>query len=219
MGKQNGAMSVAEAKYEFRASVGITFNNEQVGRDSVLRTTLDDIGTWQSRNAGVSASPYTAMSCNQVKQAAVIGKEIWVFDVDCTRAQDIVASVRIAMDYYKTGADTFISNVYAKNLNIENEYSVTPQQRIDDNKQLYTGLCTALTEAANILGVQNPLELHVFSKDNNEKILADDLHTALRDGGAIVRHDKGRYKMAVGSNDYKKSVKQYTSLHIAVLNS
>ena len=52
------------------------------------------------------------------------------------------------------------------------------------NKELYSSVCQAIIQAAKQLGVNSELNFYVFSKSNNPKIPKEDLHAALKDGGA-----------------------------------
>lgn len=86
------------------------------------------------------------------------------------------------------------------------------------NKDLYSGVCKALVDAAKLLGVSNQLNFYVFSKSNNPKIPQPDLVAALKDGGASsVVTDDHKLRVSVGNNLGTGYVKQLTNFHLAKL--
>lgn len=60
------------------------------------------------------------------KQAAVIDREVWVFDIDATNANDIFLAVTIAANFFKVSAKEIMGDVYTKNLNAD---SVTTNEK------------------------------------------------------------------------------------------
>ncbi|HSX52150.1 MAG TPA: hypothetical protein VLF09_14395 [Cellvibrio sp.] len=84
-----------------------------------LRTSLDQLSVWKTKYVKTNMSPFDAKLKTTIKEAAIIDKEVWVFGIDSTKAQDIVAAIEIATRWYKVGADKILSDVYVKNLNAE----------------------------------------------------------------------------------------------------
>ena len=88
------------------------------------------------------------------------------------------------------------------------------------NQELYSSVCQALIQAAQMLGVKGELKFGIFSHRLNQKIPGDMLRSALYKGGAIsVITDKYRYKVHVGSNDGVDEIRQRTNFHLAILKS
>ena len=93
------------------------------------------------------------------------------------------------------------------------------QALVAAKKKLYSGVCLAITEAARILGVRNVLNLWVISSNLNKKIPAEDLHNALREGGAsAVTTDTQQHKYVSGSNDGLFQLPFKTNLHLAKIS-
>lgn len=218
MDSQNGAMSVAEDKYAFKTDVNLIFGNQSVTRTHVLRTTLHSLPIWKTRNASISVSPHEDRSASVIKEAAIIDREMWTFEIDATSAEDIVAAVKFASNYYDVPPDVLLKNVYAKNLNAENVDSKHDEIKIRINKDLYSSTCNAVLQAAKILGVSCQLNFYVFSK-NNTKIPHNELKDALLRGGAdSVATDDHRPKVQVGNNAGTASLMQRTNFHLATLS-
>lgn len=215
MSKGKGAVTFAERKHEYKTNVDIILGNELKLRSYVLRTTLEDIGHWKAMHAGVEMSKRER---RLKKESAVIDGEMWVFSVDGTKSEDIVASVKIAMEYFNVSASEFITSAYTKNLNADGFGDTVTPELIQANMKLYSGVCEALVQAGKELGVKGKIEFHVFSKNINPKITQDKLHDSLIAGGAAsVVTDKNIYKVIVGHNSTKEHMKQYTNLHVATL--
>ncbi|MDZ7923381.1 MAG: hypothetical protein U5M23_04840 [Marinagarivorans sp.] len=211
-----GAMSLGESQHEFKTDVGLIFGNQRKNRHYVLRTTLHSLAVWKTRNSGVSCSPFKFKNVNMQKDAAIIDKEVWVFNVNGTIAQDIVASVKIASLFYNVSASTIFSDVYAKNLNVDKENDMENQALIRANKSLYSNISKAISQAAKQLGVSKEINFFVFSRNNNTKIPGNDLREALLDGGAAnVKTDQYRHKVTVGRNDNSAFTTQMTNFHMA----
>ncbi len=215
----NGATSLAEGSYKFKTDVGLVLGNEREVRTHVLRTTLDDLSVWKSRNVGVSLAPYEDRATTGRKTAALIDNEMWVYGINATMEQDIVAAVKIASKYFRVDPAVFLSDIYVKNLNAERENEMEGQALIRANKDLYGGVSGALTAAAKYLGVSGRLQLYVFSHNKNPKIPQQSLADALIGGGAAsVVTDEHRPKVEVGSNTGQQSIRQRTNFHLATLN-
>lgn len=56
------------------------------------------------------------------KEASIIDKEVWVYGVNATSAQDIASAVKLASRYYNTQSSDILSDIYAKNLNVDREH-------------------------------------------------------------------------------------------------
>lgn len=215
----NGALTIAEGDNQYKVDVSLAFGGNRIEKRFVLRTSLDQLSVWKAKYVKTNISPFDAKLKTIVKEAAIIDKEVWVFGIDSTKPQDIVAALEIATRWYKVSADKILSDVYVKNLNTELENTMGEQALVTANKKLYSGVCSALAEAARILGVKNVLNLWVISSNINQKIPATDLHDALREGGAdSVETDSAPHKYISGSNDglLRRSFK--TNLHLAKLS-
>lgn len=218
--KRKSALTLAEGSPSYKTDVNVVFRNERDKKDFVLRTTLDDIGVWRIKH-GVAMSGFKVKGISPNKWAAVIEKEYWVFGVNCTKTDDIVAAVKIGMQAYNVKAGDLLSSIYIKNLNVEHENQMSPEVRIKENQKLYEGVCGAVIQAARILGVQGSIDLHVFSNKKNPKIPKENLHMALRDGGAetVETDEKTKYIYTVASNDGREVFDGLIShLHLARIN-
>jgi len=219
MDMSKGAMSIAEGNHKYKTDVSLVLNGKRVGRQCVLRTSLDQLGVWKAKYVNTAMSPFEAHIKTVVKDAAIIDKEVWVFGIDSTRPQDIVLAVEIAMRYYNVRADEILSDVYVKNLNVEQENTMGSQAVVSANKKLYSGVCKALTEAARTLSIKGALNLWVISSNINQKIPKDDLHVSLKSGGATsVTTDDAPHAFISGSNDGLFKAKFKTNLHLAELS-
>ena len=219
MNESVGAMSIAEGNYEYRVNVNLILDGGQKIKKHVLRTTLDSLSVWKSKYVK-NASPFEKVINGVTKDAAIIDKEVWVFNIDATRAEDIVIAVTIAKSYFKVSAKDIIGDVYVKNLNTERENEMEAQAKVRANKKLYSSTSIALSEAAKKLGVSGSINLWVFSNNLNPKIPKDDLHEALlKDGTAssVTTDDKTKHVFFVGSNDGTTELKIKTNLHLATL--
>lgn len=216
---KNGALTIAEGDNKYKVDVSLAFGGNRVEKSYVLRTSLDQIGVWKAKYVKTNISPFDAKLKSVTKEAAIIDKEVWVFGIDSTKAQDIVSAVEIATRWYKVSADKILSDVYVKNLNAEHETTMGSQALVNANKKLYTGVCNAIADAARILGIRNLINLWVISSNVNPKIPAENLHDALREGGATsVKTDSFPHKYISGSNDglLRRNIK--TNLHLATLS-
>lgn len=218
MNQPKGALTVAEGHPDFITDADIIFNNGRDKKDFVLRTTRDEIGVWKAKH-GVPISPSKSNIGGTQKWVARVDKDFWVFGVDATKSNDIVAAVKIGVDCYGARASDIIRDIYVKNLNIENESNCDRNLLVKENKKLYEDVCKSILQAAKILGVQGQLNFYVFSNNKNPKIPKDDLRTALLAGGAdTVASDTHSYKFDVGSNDGTRVFKDLIShMHLATL--
>jgi hypothetical protein len=215
----NGALTIAEGDVQYKTDVSLAFGGSRIEKRFVLRTSLDSLSVWKAKYVTTNMSPFDAKLKTIVKEAAIIDKEVWVFGIDSTKPTDIVAAIEIAKRWYKVGADKLISDVYVKNLNAEQENPMGEQALVNANKELYSGVCAALVEAARLLGVKDTLNLWVISANVNPKIPAADLHDALRQGGAkSVETDPYPHKYISGSNDGQLRRSFKTNLHLAKLS-
>lgn len=149
----------------------------------------------------------------------MVDKEVWVFDIDATSSSDIFTAVSIAKQHFQISAKELISDVYVKNLNAERENEMELQALMRANKTLYAMVCNALVDAARKLGVGGDVNFWIFSNNVNPKIPKDQLHEALKEGGAssVVSDDNTRHVFMVGSNDGTSERKFKTNLHLATL--
>ena len=218
MQSESGAMTIAEGKHEYKTDVELVLGNQRKGRSYVLRTTLESLSVWKTRNVNVAMSPYTDNSAAKSKDAAVIEGEIWVYAVNSTQTQDIVAAVKIAAKYFKVDPQTILREIYVKNLNVEREGDFTNEAKVKANKGLYTSVCQALVGAAKQLGLSGELQLHVFNHNKNPKLPREDLIDSLVSGGASnVETDTHKPKVQIGSNSGEQSLVQKTNFHLATL--
>ncbi|MGM8227839.1 hypothetical protein ACSV5M_14730 [Cellvibrio sp. ARAG 10.3] len=212
----SGAMTIAEGDLRFKVDVSVVFGGGAAAKKYVLRTTLDSIGVWKAKYVKVNTSPFQGRVKTTLKDAAIIDKEVWVFNVDATRSVDVVAAIEIAMKVYQVPAADIIRDIYVKNLNIESENLMESQAKVRANKALYKNTCNAIREAAEKLGVRGEINLWVFSSNVNPKIPQQDLHQSLNEGGArSVATDELQYKIWSGSNDGERAERFKTNLHLA----
>lgn len=215
----SGAISFAEGRVDFRTDVSVVLNNGVRERDYVVRTCLQSLADWRSRYHNVG-TPFRDRIAGTTKDAFTIGNEIWIFDIDATKADDICVAVQIGMGHYKVRAEDIIGNVYVKNLNVENEIDMVSEALIAANKELYMKVCRAIIEAARRLGCENTINFWVFSNSKNPKIPREHLHEALEEGGAteIETDEQTRHIVPVGSNDGTLSIPRYLAhIHVARL--
>ncbi len=218
MSNQSGATTLAEGQYEFKTDVNLIFGNQRRDRTHVLRTSMHSLSVWKTRNPDVGLSPFKDNSAGIAKEASIIDREVWVFGINATQAQDIVAAIKIASNYFDVKPSILLADVYAKNLNADFEQDMTNEALVVANKGLYSGVCKALVGAAKTLGIANQFNFYVFSKSNNPKIPQPELVSALQEGGAsTVVTDDHRPRVTVGDNTGKFHIPQFTNLHLATL--
>lgn len=218
MTPQSGATTLGEGQYEFKTDVNLIFGNQRVDRTQVLRTSAYSLSVWKTRNPSVGLSPFKDRTSSVTKEASIIDKEVWVFGVNATSAQDIVNAVKLASRYYDIKPSAILNDIYAKNLNVDRENDLANEVLIRANKDLYSSICKALIDAAKLLGISNQLNFYVFSKSNNPKIPQPDLVDALKVGGASsVATDDHKPRVSVGNNLGTRSVQQLTNFHLAKL--
>ena len=216
---RQGAMAIAEGSNDYKVDCSLLLNNGSQKKDFVLRTTFDSLSVWKAKH-NVPLSPFKGSEGMVTKEAALIDNEIWVFGINATSAEDVVLAVKIGMKYYKVKAKEIIGDVYVKNLNTEHEKGMGDQARVNANKDLYSGVCKALIGAAKLLGVQGEINFWVLSNNKNPKIPKEELHNALKSGGAesTVTDDKTKHAFFVARNDGSSpGFKIKTNLHLAKL--
>ncbi len=212
----SGATALGEGDVKYKVDVNLVFGNQKKHKQFVLRTTLDRLNVWKAKYPDISTSPFESIRHGTIKDAALIDGEIWVFGIDATNAQDIVTAVEICTTYYKINASEIFSDVYIKNLNAEREESMNLQALIRANKSLYQKTCEAVREAARKLNMKGALNLWVISSKINQKIPQEELHDALKKGGAeSVEMDSTPIRYVSGSNDGKRRQLFKTNLHLA----
>ncbi|ARU29480.1 hypothetical protein [Cellvibrio sp. PSBB006] len=213
-----GALSLAECKPEYKVDCTLILNNGRDKKDFVLRTAFDSVGVWKAKNTDVPISPFQGKVNLATKEAAIIDGDVWVFGVDATKANDIFIAVKIGMDYHRARANDILGDVYVKNLNAENQDGFNKHDLVIENKKLYAGVVKAVVDAAKLLGVQGLINFYVISSNINHKIPKDDLHEALKEGGAkLVETDNIKYNMWSGSNDGESGLLIKQNLHLASL--
>lgn len=219
MNDSKGAMSIAEGYHDYRADVNLVLDGGQKVKKYILRTTLISLSVWKSKYARGSATFEKTIE-GHTKDAHVIDKEVWVFDIDATKPEDLYIAVTIAKNYFNVSAKDIIGDVYVKNLNIEGEHEMDDQARVRANKKLYSSVTHALVEAAKRLGVSGSINFWVFSNSVNKKIPKADLHDALQNQGtasSVTTDDKTRLIFGVASNDGAEERTYKTNLHLATL--
>lgn len=84
------------------------------------------------------------------------------------------------------------------------------------NKELYEKTVIAIKKACQHFGLKEPVTIHVYRSNVNYKIPKDDLHQALKLGGAsTVETDSREFNLRSGSNDNQLRVRVNTNLHVA----
>ncbi len=186
-------------------------------RQYILRTAFDGLSVWKAKYA-INVSPFYPRLRTHIKEAALIDNEIWVFGVDGTNSQHIIDAVKIATEFYQVRASDILSNVYIKNLNAEDESSHELEFLVQLNKDLYRSTMDALKTACAHFGIQQEINVHVYSANNNPKIPKPALHQALKSGGASsVQTDARKLKYKSGNNAGSLSATIRTNLHVAKL--
>ena len=218
MSESQGAMSIAEGNYDYWVDVNLVLDGGQKIKKYILRTTLESISVWKAKYPK-NSSPFTEVIDGVSKYAAIVDREVWVFEIDATNSGDIFTAVSIAKRYFKVSAKELIGDVYVKNLNAERENEMELQALVHANKKLYSNVCNALVDAARKLGVSGGVNFWIFSNNVNQKIPKEELHNALIDGGAssITTDDNTKHVFLVGSNDGSSERKFKTNIHLAKL--
>ncbi|RZA09631.1 MAG: hypothetical protein EOO68_00550 [Moraxellaceae bacterium] len=83
--------------------------------------------------------------------AHVIDQEVWVFEIDTTKPEDIYTAGSIAKNYFNLSAKDIIGDIHVKNLNEECKHEMGDQARDPTNKKFYpsatkSGLNFGLTQ-------------------------------------------------------------------------
>lgn len=218
MSERKSAMTLAEGDPQFKVDAGLVFKNNKVKNAFVLRTSFDSLGLWKAKY-NFPASPFKSKQKEVTKQSAIIDNEVWVFDINGTIVNDIVAAVRIGMHCYNVSAEELLSDIYVKNLNAQGEDDMTPPVLIQANKKLYSSTCEAILGAARVLGVKGMLSFWILSNIKNQKIPRKDLHKALENGGAssVTTEEDFQHKFWVGANDGVGKALIKSNLHLATL--
>lgn len=211
-------MTLAEGNPQFKVDAGLVFKNDRAKNAFVLRTSFDSLGLWKAKY-NFPVSPFKSKQKEVTKQSAIIDDEVWVFDINGTIVNDIVAAVKIGMHCYDVGAEDLLSDIYVKNLNAQGEEDMTPPILIQANKKLYANTCEAVLGAARILGVKGILNFWILSNIKNQKIPKQDLHEALKNGGAtsVTTEEDLQHKFWVGANDGLGKALIKSNLHLATL--
>lgn len=91
---QFGVTTLGESQYRFKTDVNLIFGKQRKDRQFVLRTTLHSLSVWKTRNPGVEMSPFKIKNLQVEKEAAIVDREVWVYGVNGTIPQDLVAAVK-----------------------------------------------------------------------------------------------------------------------------
>ncbi|WHI50269.1 hypothetical protein P3339_17725 [Microbulbifer sp. MLAF003] len=213
-----GAMTIAEGSQasKYKTDATLILNGIQE-RQYVLRTAFDSLSVWKTKYA-VNVSPFYPRLKTSIKEAALIDNEIWVFGIDGTNPHHIIDAVTVASQFYMIEPRDILSNVYVKNLNTEGEASLELSLLVKLNKDLYRATTEAIMEACRHFGINNEVNLHVYSANINPKIPQQDLHQALKDGGASsVVTDSRNLKYKSGNNLGNRGATIRTNMHVAKL--
>lgn len=215
---KKGAMTLAEGSQDRRYKTDATLIlNGIEERRYILRTAYDCLSVWKSKYA-VNVSPFYPKLRTSLKEAALIDNEIWVFGVDGTNPQNIIDSVNIAVQFYRVKAHEILSNIYIKNLNAEDEENFGLDFLVRLNKELYKSTTEAIRTACRHFGINSEVNIHVYSSNINQKIPANELHEALKSGGASsVQTDERKLTYKSGNNLGTDVQKIRTNMHVAKL--
>lgn len=218
MNMDNVAMSIAEGDPSYKMDVSLVFGST-VKRDKVLRTSFDSLEVWSKKYVKVNKSPFERRIDSVTKKAAIIDQEVWVYGIDSTISHHIVSAVKIAAEWFDISPKAFMQNIYAKNLNAEGEHAMSESALIQENKKLYTGVGEAIQEAARMLKVKGNIDFWVMSSNINHKLPKQELHQALKQGGAKrTAVAKQKYRYMSGSNNAEKQQMLITNLHLGRFN-
>jgi hypothetical protein len=215
----NGAMTLAEGSQhkDYKTDATLILNGVDE-RGHVLRTAYDPLSVWKAKYAK-NVSPFYPRLKTGVKEAALIDDEIWVFGIDGNCSKDIVDAITIATTYHKVPAKYFLSSIYIKNLNVENERGVDLEILVGLNRDLYKKTVIAIKETCGHFGLKESVNIYVYSSNINYKIPKDDLYQALKSGGAAnVETDSRELNFRSGSNDNLLRGRIDTNMHFARLN-
>lgn len=213
-----GALALAECIPLYAVDCTLMLYSNRAKREFVVRTSLDGIGVWKARN-NVPMSPFSDKTSGGTKDAAIIEGDLWVFGIDATKASDVTTAVRIGMKHHNVVAKDIIGDVYVKNLNTELENELGSQALVTANKRLYRDVYSAVLEAAKLLGVSGVINFYVISSNKNWKIPKEDLHEALKEGGADeVETDDQIIEIYSSNNAGLKALKIKQNLHLATIS-
>ncbi|WP_152558711.1 hypothetical protein [Endozoicomonas numazuensis] len=214
-----GAMTLAEGsqKNKYKTDATLILNGQEE-RKYVLRTAYDKLSMWKAKYA-VNISPFYPRLKTSIKEAALIDNEIWVFGVNGTNPQHIIEAVKIAVEFYRVKPHDILGNIYIKNLNIEDESRYELDLLVQLNKELYKSTAEAINKACSHFGLQSDVNIHVYSASINNKIPENDLHQALKSGGAnSVTTDSRKLIFKSGNNLGTRAAKIRTNMHVAKLS-
>lgn len=213
-----GAMTIAEGSQadKFKTDATLILNGAQE-RQHVLRTAFDSLAVWKTKYA-VNVSPFYPRLKTSIKEAALIDHEIWVFGVNGTNTQHLIEAVTVASQFYMINPRDILSNIYIKNLNTESEANLELSFLVKLNQDLYTATAEAIMEACRHFGINSEVNLHIYSANVNPKIPQQNLHQALKEGGASsVVTDSRNLKYKSGNNLGNKGATIRTNMHVAKL--
>lgn len=210
-----GALALAECIPQYAVDCTLMLHGNRSNREFVIRTTLDGIGVWKARN-NIPMSPFNDKTQGVTKDAAIINGEMWIFGINATKATDVSTAVRMGMKHHSVGAKDIIGDVYVKNLNTELENELGTQALVTANKRLYRDVYNAVLDAAKLLGVSGVINFYVISANKNWKIPKEELHEALKEGGAeSVETDNQIFEIYSSNNAGSKALKIKQNLHLA----
>lgn len=212
-----GAMTIAEGsqKKDYLTDATMVLNGESEERGYVLRTAFDPISVWKAKYAK-NISPFYPRLRTGIREAALIDNEIWVFGINGTNAQDLIAAVNVGAEFYRVKPSYLLSKIYIKNLNAEGEVGLPIEQLVRINQTLYRDTVAAIKEAREHFGLTQTIDIHIYSASDNPKIPKAQLYAALLSGGAgQVFTDKRQLVYRSGSNDGLRRARINTNMHIA----
>jgi hypothetical protein len=109
---QYGATTLGESQHRFKTDVNLIFGKQRRERRYVLRTTLHSLPAWKIRNNGVAMAPFKIKNLNAQKEAVIIDREVWVYNINGALPQDIVAAVKVKSLLQRSRVDYSIRHLH-----------------------------------------------------------------------------------------------------------
>ncbi|WLQ16209.1 hypothetical protein O5O45_09810 [Hahella aquimaris] len=220
MKRHRGALTLAEGRYDYKTRVSLALDNDIQEKDAVVRTCLHSFEEWRATHHDYCyVFPFIAWIRGERVQAGIVdSREVWVFQVDAMRAQDIVQAVRVGMFFFNLTADDLLCDVYVKNLDVGDEQGASLQDLVNANKTLYEKTGVALREAAVALAYGGELNFWIYSHNNNPRIPQKALHEAVSNAGAtsVMTDSVKTHWTRVGNNQGDPGQLCKSDLHRAI---
>ncbi|AZZ92359.1 hypothetical protein EUZ85_17175 [Hahella sp. KA22] len=220
MKKPRGALTLAEGRYDYKTNVSLALDNDIQEKDVMVRTCLHSFEEWRATHHDYSyVFPFIAWIRGEGVQAGIVdSREVWVFQVDATRTQDIIQAVRVGMFFFNLTADDLLRDVYVKNLDVGDELGASAPALVNANRTLYENTGVALREAAGALGCGGDLNFWIYSHNNNPRMPQNALHEAVSSAGArsIVTDSVKAHWARVGNNQGDPGPLCKSDLHRAI---